>query len=146
MERTELCELTILCLIRRGNEILLQNRLKPDWKGYTLPGGQVEPGESFVDACIREMQEETGLTVLHPQLCGVKQFPSHGHRYVVMLFRTSEFTGTLRSSEEGEMRWVRRDQIGQYDTVPHLEQLLQVMEQEQKNEFRYTEDWEVVVR
>ena len=57
MSRTEPVELTVLCLLQRGNEILLQNRVKKDWKGYTLPGGHVESGESFVDAVIREMKE-----------------------------------------------------------------------------------------
>ena len=61
MSRTEIVELTVLCLISNGNKVLLQNRIKDDWKGYTLPGGHVEPGESFVDAVIREMKEETGL-------------------------------------------------------------------------------------
>ncbi len=145
MERTEICELTILCLIRKGNYILLQDRLKPDWRGYTLPGGHVEPGESFVDAAIREMKEETGLTILNPQLCGVKQFPSNGHRYIVMLFRASEFEGELQSSPEGKMEWVPRDAISRYPTVSHLEELLEVMEQDNRNEFQYTADWEVLI-
>ncbi len=63
MNRTELAELTVLCLISDGDKVLLQNRIKEDWKGYTLPGGHVEPGESFVDAVIREMKEETGLII-----------------------------------------------------------------------------------
>ena len=62
MGRTENAELTMLCLIENGSRILLQNRVKKDWRGYALPGGHVEPGESFVDAVIREMKEETGLT------------------------------------------------------------------------------------
>ena len=73
MSRTENVELTVLCLITDGDRMLLQNRIKNDWKGYTLPGGHVEAGESFVDAVIREMKEETGLDVKNPRLVGVKQ-------------------------------------------------------------------------
>lgn len=39
MAKTENVELTVLCLIQDGDKILLQNRVKKDWKGYTLPGG-----------------------------------------------------------------------------------------------------------
>lgn len=54
--RTESVELTVLCLIHKNGRYLLQDRIKNDWKGYTLPGGHIEPGESIVDAVIREMQ------------------------------------------------------------------------------------------
>ena len=105
MERREWAEMTVLCLIEREGEYLLQDRVKKDWKGYTLPGGHVEPGESIVDAVVREMQEETGLTVENPRLCGVKQFPIEGGRYLVFLFHARRFRGELRSSEEGQMHW-----------------------------------------
>lgn len=145
MNRQEPAELAVLCLVRRGNQILLQNRVKPDWKGYALPGGHVEPGESFVDAVIREMREETGLTVT-PKLCGLKQFPSDGARYIVFLFTADEFTGTLTSSSEGEMVWVDRNQVKNYDTVPDFEALLDVMTREDLTEFTYLDDWTVVLR
>ena len=64
MSRTENVELTVLCLIEDGDRILLQNRVKKDWQGYTLPGGHVEPGESFVDAVIRENVRLVGLSAL----------------------------------------------------------------------------------
>lgn len=144
MNRQEPAELAVLCLVRRGNQILLQNRVKPDWKGYALPGGHVEPGESFVDAVIREMQEETGLTVT-PKLCGLKQFPCDGARYIVFLFTADEFTGTLTSSSEGEMVWVDRDRVCNYETVPDFEALLDVMTREDLTEFTYLDDWTVVL-
>ena len=87
MKRTENVELTVLCLLRSGSKLLLQNRVKDDWKGLALPGGHIERDESIVDAVIREMQEETGLTILEPKLCGVKQFPIENGRYIVFLFR-----------------------------------------------------------
>lgn len=95
MSKTENVELTVLCLIEDGDKILLQNRVKKDWRGYALPGGHVEPGESFVDAVIREMKEETGLTVLNPRLVGVKQFPLENGRYVVLLFKATQWSGDL---------------------------------------------------
>lgn len=142
MSRTETVELTTLCLIYDGDRILLQNRVKKDWKGYTLPGGHVEPGESIVEAVIREMKEETGLTIRQPQLCGVKQFPikndGHGEgRYLVFLFKTNQFEGELVSSEEGKMEWVRRDELADVPIVNDLEELLQVMERDDLTEFQY---------
>lgn len=142
MSRIESVELTTLCLIYDENRILLQNRIKKDWKGYTLPGGHVEPGESIVAAVIREMKEETGLTIRHPQLCGVKQFPikDDGHgagRYLVFLFKTNQFEGDLVSSEEGKMEWVRRDELANVPAVNDLEDLLQVMERDHLTEFQY---------
>ena len=146
MGKTEIVELTVLCLLTDGDRVLLQNRGKNDWKGYALPGGHVERGESFVDAVIREMREETGLTVIAPKLAGVKQFPIEGGRYRVLLFRATRYTGELRSSEEGQMAWIARDRLPRLQTVEDLSELLQVIESEDLTEFQYLvdgEDWTV---
>ena len=127
----------MLCLVHRGEELLLQNRVKQDWQGYAMPGGHVEPGESIVEAVIREMQEETGLHILNPKLCGVKQFPIDGGRYLVFLFETEEFTGELTGSEEGEMTWIPRNRLHEYKTVDDLQQMLDVMLKPELNEFQY---------
>lgn len=136
-DRTERCELTVLCLIRDGSRILLQNRVKKDWQGYTLPGGHMEPGESVVEAVIREMREETGLTVIRPRLCGIKQFPIDGGRYLVFLFTADDFFGELRSSEEGAVEWIQRDRLPDLPTVKDFAELLSVMEDESRTEFQY---------
>jgi len=149
MSKTETVELTVLCLVHQGELLLLQNRVKPDWHGWTMPGGHIEPGESIVDAVIREMQEETGLTVLHPKLCGVKQFPIKEGRYLVFLFETEEFEGQLLSSGEGPMEWIERSRLCEYDTVEDLAELLDVMLKPELTEFQYLingNDWTVRLR
>lgn len=149
MHQTERVELTVLCLVTDGDRILLQNRVKKDWRGYTLPGGHVEPGESFVDAVIREMREETGLTVLQPRLAGVKQFPIEGGRYVVFLFKAEQYTGSLRSSDEGQMEWVPRAKLPQMNTVADFAELLAVIESPELTEFQYLvdgNDWRVAIK
>lgn len=148
-DRTERCELTVLCLIRDGSRILLQNRVKNDWCGYTLPGGHIEPGESVVEAVIREMREETGLTVIRPHLCGIKQFPIEAGRYLVFLFTADEFTGELRSSVEGAVEWIERERLPELPTVKDFAQLLSVMEDESRTEFQYETSggkWNAVLR
>ena len=71
----------------------------------------MERGESVVDAVIREMKEETGLTVLNPKLCGIKQFPIENGRYLVLLFRADKFEGEVVSSEEGAMHWISKEEF-----------------------------------
>ncbi|MBO4669907.1 MAG: 8-oxo-dGTP diphosphatase [Lachnospiraceae bacterium] len=140
MDRTERVELAVLCLIKDGDRVLLQNRVKKDWQGYTLPGGHVEPGESFVDAVVREMKEETGLTIEKPKLVGIKQFPIDGGRYIVLLFEATQFTGTVISSEEGEMTWVDREELANIPAVDDLTELLKIFDDPELTEFQYIVD------
>lgn len=142
MERTENVELAVLCLIHQGDRLLLQNRRKKDWDGWTLPGGHIEKGESIVDAVVREMQEETGLTIHSPKLCGIKQFPIENGRYLVFLFRTESFSGEVRSSDEGEMRWISRSELSDFNTVNDFDELLRVMLDDRLTEFLYVVDGE----
>jgi len=149
MRRTENVELTVLCLIEDGDKILLQNREKKDWRGYTLPGGHVEPGESFVDAVIREMKEETGLTILNPRLVGVKQFPIENGRYVVLLFKATWWSGDLISSDEGQMEWIEYSELSTVKTVDDFDALLRVMNTPELTEFQYLvsrDEWTVSIR
>ena len=149
MHHTESVELTVLCLLQNRDRILLQNRVKKDWEGYTLPGGHVEPGESFVDAVVREMKEETGLTIISPKLAGIKQFPIKNGRYIVLLYKAEKYTGDLCSSEEGQMEWVRYDQLSELNTVDYFEDLLKVINAPDLSELQYVidaEKWNVVLK
>ena len=149
MRRTENVELTVLCLIQDGDRVLLQNRVNKDWKGYALPGGHVEPGESFVDAVKREMKEETGLEIINPKLTGIKQFPIESGRYIVLLFKTEQFYGEVVSSEEGQMEWIDCSRLSEIDTVDDLDELLRVINDPELTEFQYLVDgdtWTVSVK
>ncbi|NLC65981.1 MAG: 8-oxo-dGTP diphosphatase [Clostridium sp.] len=137
MDRTERVELTALCLVYKEDEILLQDRTKDDWKGYVLPGGHIEKDESIVDAVTREIKEETGLTIFKPELVGLKQFPIKGGRYIVFLFRANKFAGNLRSSNEGKVLWVKREDLENYDLVKDFKELLSVFEDDSLTEFQY---------
>ena len=148
MSRSEPAIFTNLCMVSDGNgNVLVQDRRNPDWPGVTFPGGHVEPEEAFTDSVIREVFEETGLTIENPKLCGVKQFRTDDHeRYVVFLYRADRFTGELRSSREGEVFWVPRKDLPKYPLVPDFLDLLRVFEEPELNEFLYrrgSDDWKI---
>ncbi|KRL90604.1 8-oxo-dGTP diphosphatase [Lactobacillus kalixensis] len=115
MKRTEQVTLTNMCMVKNGDKILVLNRTDPVWPGLTFPGGHVEAHESFHDSVVREIKEETGLTIKNPKLVGIKQFYDHNNeRYLVLFYTANKFTGQLHSSDEGELTWMTESELKQH--------------------------------
>ena len=141
MKRLESVTFTNMCMIRNGDMVLVQDRKNPDWPGITFPGGHVEKGESFTDAVIREVWEETGLKISAPRLCGIKDWMQEdGTRYMVLLYQTDRFEGELASSEEGEVFWVKIEDMKKMPMAEAMEGQLEVFLREELSEdFWYRE-------
>lgn len=138
MAKVEQAIFVNMCMITDGDKVLVIDRQKPDWPGVTFPGGHVEKGEAFVDAVVREVYEETGLTIENPVLCGTKQFQEdEDTRYVVFFYKSNRFSGELKSSNEGEVFWINRKDLTRYPLSMDMEAMVQVMESESLSEFYY---------
>ncbi|MFD2638078.1 8-oxo-dGTP diphosphatase [Piscibacillus salipiscarius] len=147
MGKSEQVILTNMCMVYDDEQILVQDRVGKSWPGITFPGGHVEPGESFVDSVIREVYEETGLTIFNPEICGVKQFyTKNGERYMVLFYKTNQYKGELKASDEGEVFWIHKNELKDYQLANDFEIMYKVFDSNEISEFFYDqsgENWSV---
>lgn len=88
-------------ILNEKNEVLLQRR--GDDKTWCVPGGGIEVGESTEQTTIREVYEETGLTISNLELFNVYSGKSQYHQYpdgneyyfVSILYKTNQYSGNL---------------------------------------------------
>jgi len=121
-------EMTNMCMIYdpMTNKVLVQDRIK-SWKGIAFPGGHIEDGESITDSTIREIQEETGLTISNVELCGIVYWynDATGDKYLVFSYRTQVFSGQLLDeTEEGRLFWVDKDELSSLQLAEGLRERL----------------------
>lgn len=138
MDRTQAVTITNMCMVYRGSEILVLDKVGCKWSGITLPGGHVEKDESFSDSVIREVFEETGLTISSPQLCGIKDWTNaDGSRYMVLFYKTGLFQGELRSSDEGRVFWAVPESLPKQRLSLDFMDMLKVFMGDSLSEFYY---------
>ena len=138
MSKTQRCILTNMCLVYDKNKILVIDRKKKDWPGLTLPGGHVEKDEDLNKSIIREVKEETGLTIRKPVLCGIEEFKTKKEdRYFMFFYKTNKFKGKIRSSKEGEVFWIDRNELKNHKLSLDLERIIKVIESEDLSEIIY---------
>ena len=150
MARTEEVELTNMCMICDGKgNVLVQNKKgNAAWHGWNFPGGHVEQGEFVTPSVIREIKEETGLTIENPKLCGIKEFHKgkDGKRFIVFLYAASRYTGELRSSAEGEVFWYPLSELERSkELADGFSEMLPVFTAEEISEMFYTHNGDTVL-
>ena len=116
-------KVTTLCYIRDGSKWLLLHRTKKEqdenagkWIGV---GGKFEKGESPEECLVREVREETGLSLNSYRFRGIVTFISDvWDDEMMFLYTSDDFSGELTSCDEGELCWVDEDKL---DTLPMWE-------------------------
>lgn len=108
-------EKTVLCYLNRGNEYLFlhRNKRKNDlnegkWIGV---GGHIEIGETKEEALIREVKEETGLTLKSYTYRGEIYFVNDDYSEIMYLYISDDFAGELIDCDEGQLAWINKDKV-----------------------------------
>lgn len=141
MHKPQKCILTNICLVYSGSKILVIDRKKKDWPGLTFPGGHIEKEENFNDSVIREVKEETGLTISNPILCGIEEFKTEKEdRYLMFYYKTDKYKGKLKSSNEGEVFWIEEKDLSKHKLSLDLNKILKIMKSDNLSELIYYHD------
>ncbi|AOT69066.1 NUDIX hydrolase [Geosporobacter ferrireducens] len=128
-------KLSTICYIEQGDQYLMLHRIKKEndvhhgkWIGL---GGKMETGETPEECIIREVKEESGLTIHAPVLKGILTFPKFkdDEDWYVFLFTANRFTGKIIESAEGVLQWVDKKEVLNLDLWEGDRLFLQWMEE-----------------
>ena len=116
-------------LFNRQQQVLLIKRNQAPAKGlWSIPGGRLEPGESLVEACRREIYEETNLDVEVKHIVAVVDRQLEGFHYVIIDYWVQlvdeEKCFPVAQSDVAEAKWISLDDLGLYDLVDGLIEII----------------------
>ena len=110
-------KLATLCYVKTHGQTLMLHRVKKQndmhagkWNGL---GGKLEPGETPEACVIREVREESGLTITDPVLRGLLTFPAFANNedWYAFVFVARNFRGQLIDSAEGRLEWIDDERL-----------------------------------
>jgi 8-oxo-dGTP diphosphatase len=112
-----------ICYIVHESRVLLTQRTAPPHVGqWVAPGGRIEYNETPERCVIREIAEETGLTIAAPRLCGVTTVrdPRLSLHWIAFIFLAEKFEGKLLKNPENPLRWFALSDV-RYPAVPNAD-------------------------
>src|SRR3954470_21585979 len=125
--------LAVSAAIIRDGDVVVGRRAKGASTGlYTLPGGVVEAGESLYQAGVREIAEETGITIEPVALAGQREFITRdeagkvSRHFVILCFaaRWLALEGTPQIEELPELRWLLPAERARLKTTEGLAEIV----------------------
>lgn len=143
MSRQETVTLTNMVMIEDENgKILVEDKVDPHWKGISFPGGHLLPNESIVHSAIREVKEETGLSISNPVLKGLMEFKTLKGQdmYIVFLYETDEFVGELKDSVEGHLIFEKRENIKEEQWAMDMDSIWQIYDNDNLTDIIFYKD------
>ena len=118
-------------IFRNGKVLLVRRARKPALNLYTLPGGAVEAGETLVEAAIREVREETSLSIEPVALAGHRELIARDdegkveRHFIILCFASRWLAGEpVLSDELDDSRWVDPSELGNYRTTDGLAEIV----------------------
>jgi ADP-ribose pyrophosphatase YjhB (NUDIX family) len=120
--------LAVSAAIVRDGQVLVVQRARPPANGlYSLPGGVVETGETLIEAIVREVREETSLTIEPVALAGFRESIVRDtagrieRHFVILPFAARWLAGEPRLNEElSDAKWLRPSELAALPTTPGL--------------------------
>lgn len=143
MSRQETVTLTNMVMIEDENgKILVEDKVDPHWKGISFPGGHLLHNESIVHSAIREVKEETGLSISNPVLKGLMEFKTLKGQdmYIVFLYETDEFVGELKDSIEGHLIFEKRENIKEDQWAMDMDSIWQIYDNDSLTDIIFYKD------
>ena len=120
-------EVAVGAIVRRGDELLLVRRGRAPAVGeWSVPGGRVEPGETLMEAVVRELEEETGLHGVCGPLVGWVERIGDDWHFVILDFEAT-VTGDAEPAagdDALEARWWPVGEVAKLDLVDGLAEFL----------------------
>ena len=110
-------KMATLCYLKREGQTLMVHRIKKEndihmgkWNGL---GGKLEPGETPEECAMREIREETGLTVTNPILKGILTFPDYANNedWYAFVYIAHEMEEELIDSPKGTLKWIDDEKL-----------------------------------
>jgi 8-oxo-dGTP diphosphatase len=102
----------ITYIFSRGKVLLINKKRGLGAGKVNAPGGHIEPGETKLEAAVRETEEEVGLTPLHSREVGTLYFQfTNGLKMEGTVFIAEDYTGDMIETDEADPFWIKIEDI-----------------------------------
>lgn len=114
MSNSQTLKLVAGCILQKdGKYLLVQEKLPKAYGKWNLPAGHVDPGESAIDAAVREVQEETGLAVVADKEVFSEAIPERDREFHIFTAQIIGGTLVAQADEILDAQWFSLDEIYQ---------------------------------